>query len=737
MRVTGSNAPAVLLGLWVVVVAASPLAAQDDIETESITEQGTLDPFSAEQRELQAIFDEAEALFRSFEQPDSVPLFDRLIARLESDHAKEPLPSDLLTMLIQSRSHRAEAHFNLGENERAAEDLVRILELDPGWQIDPDMVSPKLVEVVEQLRSDMVGEILVLVEPLDATVTVGGRPIGLAGQATPVLAGTQLVVIARPGHTPIEEEVEIRAGRRATVEQTLERVSTVVRVRLKPAGATVLVDGEPAQIAERTSIEEAEPEEELAIEGLLPGRHVFEFRLAEYRPYRYGFEAAEIDDYRLPPIALELMRGEVRLADLPELATVSVDGQPSTPARPGDGTASLTLAPGDYLLEVHRPGVGGFQQQVSLGDQEILDVNVRLRPMIAFLGVLGSDRLAASRLATRLQGHLGSMPDWLWSDQSIDAPAVLDSAALTAAEMRRIRGLASRRAAPDWRAVQKSFDDRFGASLYLLAVLTDDLYATSAHVWLWSPAPWPATPTTRTLSLESGDQAFEPLVTAFGAPAVPAYVRLGARFVDAEGPVASSVIQGGPALAAGLAPGDRVREISGQPVSTVRELTDGARRLVGQEALLRTGSETVSTDVRLTVEELPGVISLADATVIDQVVAARLALALLDTRSEIPRWLLQLNQAAIYLRAMSYRAAVPLLRTIQAPEGAGLSRAMVDYWLASTLLSLDTRGYADAARAALERALAAEGARLYHADGPLLAPRARARLGALDRLLGR
>ena len=100
------------------------------------------------------------------------------------------------------------------------------------------------------------------------------------------------------------------------------------------------------------------------------------------------------------------------------------------------------------------------------------------------------------------------------------------------------------------------------------------------------------------------------------------------------------------------------------------------------------------------------------------------------------RWLLQLNQAAVYLRAMAYQAAIPLLRTIEAPGGAGLSRAMVDYWLGSTLLALDARTYADAARAALDRALAQEGARLYHADGPLLAPRVRARLAALDRDLG-
>jgi len=168
---------ALLLLIWAATTLPAPAGAQNEIETESITEQGTVDPFTVDDTELQPIFDEAERLFRSFDQPDSVALFDRLIARLDSARSRQPLPPELRTMLILSRAHRAEAHFNLGENERAAEDLRRILQIEPGWEIDPDMVSPKLVEVVEELRRGMVGELLVLVEPIDATVTFGGEPI--------------------------------------------------------------------------------------------------------------------------------------------------------------------------------------------------------------------------------------------------------------------------------------------------------------------------------------------------------------------------------------------------------------------------------------------------------------------------------------------------------------------------------------------------------------------------------
>ncbi len=716
--------------------ALAPAAAQDDIETESITEQGTLDPFSAATRDLRTIFEAAEQLFGSAQQPDSVALFDRLITRLETDHAREPLPADLLEMLIASRSHRAEAHFNLGDSDKAGEDLERILQLQPGWRLDPDLVSPKLVQLAERLRREMVGELLVVVEPMDATLTLDGRPIAALGQPAAVLAGSRRLAIARPGYAGLEEEVEIRAGRTTTVEQTLERLSTVARVRVQPAGATVLVDGEPADVAERTPLEGAGAEEDLAIDGLSPGTHVIELRLAEHRPYRFAFEAHVIDDYRMPPVALDRMQGEIHLTNLPAGASVTFDGAATRSAGEGGDPASFALAPGDYLVEVRQPGVGGFRERVALGDQEIVEVAVRLRPTIAFLGVLGSDRLAATRLADRLAARLDLLTDWLWSDQSIDAPAVLDGAGLSAPELRRIAALANRRAAPDWSAIQQSFDRRFGASLYLLAVLGDDLYATSADLWLWSPAPWPAAPGVRTVSIQGGDEELERLMVAFDTPPAPAHLRLGARFIESDGLAVSAVIAGGAAAAAGLTPGDRVVAVDGQAVSTLRQLQDRLRPLAGSSAVLRIGGPAAPREVRLTIDSAPGVVTLSDAAVADQVVAARLALELLRADSPIPHWLLELNRAALFLRALDYEAAVPLLRTIEAPAGDGLSAAMVDYWLGTALLTLDPRTYADAARAALERALQQQGARLYHPDGPLLAPRARARLAELARRIG-
>lgn len=739
MRLTNWIAAGAALAVVFLAPALGPTPAYaqaDDIEAESITEQGTLDPIVAQDSDLRPIFEEAERLFQSFEQPDSIPLFDRLIARLHSAHATEPLSEELLDMLIQSRSHRAEANFNLGESDSAARDLRGILELDPGWQVDPNLVSPKFVEMLEDLRSEIIGELLVLVEPIDARVELDGQEVAYVGQPTSVLTGTRTVRILRAGYEPVEETVEISAGKTATLDHILERTSSVARVRVRPAGTEIVVDGEPAQIAERVMLAD-ESGEDVVLEGLTPGEHVIEVRGDEYRPRRMNLETNELDDYRLPPVGLDLKQGEIRLSELPEGATVDVDGERIEIRRSTAGTATLALPPGDHVVEIRKPGVGGFRERIPVGDQEIIDMRVELRPTIAFLGVLGSDRLAASSLAERLGRRLNSLSEWIWNDRSIDAPAVLDRDGLDTAELRRLAGLAGRRSAPDWNRIQNSFDDTFGASIYVLAVLGDDLYATTADLWLWSPAPWPAAPTLRTLSLQD-DAELEHLAAAFDGPLLPSHPTVGARFIDSVSgaPVVSSVTATGPAAAAGLAAGDSVLSIAGQPVASVYELVSRLAEAAPGEAALTVGTATEPRELRFRVERGPGVIDLADSEIIDPVMAARLANELLREQPSAPRWLLQMNQAALYLRAMSYQDAVALLRAIEAPAGAGLSRAMVDYWLGSTLMTVDARLYANAARQALTRAVEQADARLYHADGPLLGPRARARLAQVQRLVG-
>ena len=126
----------------------------------------------------------------------------------------------------------------------------------------------------------------------------------------------------------------------------------------------------------------------------------------------------------------------------------------------------------------------------------------------------------------------------------------------------------------------------------------------------------------------------------------------------------------------------------------------------------------------------PLVASLNDPSALDPALAARLASLEANADAESPAWLVRLNRGVILMRSGEWRRAAEALRGIEAPASAGLGQATVDYLLGITLLEVDRAAYRDTAQGLIGRA--ADGrARLEHNDGPLLAPRARARLETL------
>ena len=72
------------------------------------------------------------------------------------------------------------------------------------------------------------------------------------------------------------------------------------------------------------------------------------------------------------------------------------------------------------------------------------------------------------------------------------------------------------------------------------------------------------------------------------------------------------------------------------------------------------------------------------------------------------------------------------LEHVEAPEGAGLGKATIDYWFGRSLLAEAGSGYRAVAREALARAAEAADARFGDNDGPLVAPRALTRLRQLE-----
>jgi hypothetical protein len=728
--------PVTLAALLVVALAALaplPIAAQDAVQTPQL---------DAELQRLRTDFETAVDVFGSMNQPDSIPEFSRIVTAAERILAQQD-SEEARGLLVASLSYRAQAQFNMGANEQAEADVRAMISADPGADIDRVESSPVFAELFDNLRNDMVGYLEFAVSPLDATVRVDSRAIELGTLSLPVIAGLHAVVVERPGFQPVQREIEVAAGASALIDDALVRLSAVVNVVTRPPGAEVAVDGVAMGPTSGTAPADFTPTGEAAlyprsdfsaarvIQNLQPGTYTFSVSLEGYRTRSFELDVPDLGDY-WAPVVLEETRGTVVLDGLPDGAAVTVDGAVVTPQRGGDaggGSPQLELPPGAHSIEISQGTVGVFSARVNVVDQQTEALPVRLRPGLAFLGVLGGDERGVRDLTDLLTGTLGAIDGWTMLDRTAAAPTFAGLGLQPA----QLRAAATQPASmPDWRTVQSTFDRDAPGSVYLLAVLNDDVLATQADLWIWPAAPGPPQPDRVPVQLDDSTEVAK-LAGAFQTSTFLTRTWLGALLVDVgDAVIVIAVSPGGPAEVGGLRPGDRVVSIADANVtvaSSARALVESASPGAAVAVQVQRGAATEVVEV--TLQASPQVISPSDPELVYSVISASLAAGASDQSSSAEPWVMRLNQAAVLIHAGAWEDAVRTLRSIEdAPAGAGLGQATVDYLLGIALTALGP-SYRDAAVQAFERAAAEPQARLFHNDGPYVAPRAAARLAAL------
>jgi hypothetical protein len=689
---------------------------------------------NAELEQLRRDFDVARETFGSLlNQPDSIPMFARLITALERRLGASGAAADR-ELLVECLTYRSQALFNNGAEEQAAADIRELLRLDPAVEMDRVQLSPRYLDLFDNVYDATIGFLELAVSPADVQVRLDGALLADGLFRYPVVAGGHALSLERPGFQPVQEEIEVAAGEPLLVEHSLVRLSAVVRVFTRPPGAAVAVDGRalgntagqaPADFVpppEAALYPRAEFSDELVVEGLQPGTHAVEVALTGYRTRLYDVQVADVADYRAT-IVLERAAGTVVLEGLEAEAEVMVDGVEATPQFPeGQGSPRLELEPGEHRIEISSGG-GVFTAEVEVADQQTRVVPVQLRPGLALLGVLGGDERGARELSALLRSTLATVEDWTVLDRAWAEP-LFDDVGLSSEALR-----AAAAGGPDWRTVQAAFDREAPGSVYLLAVLDNDLVATGADLWIWPAAPGPPQPDRVRVRLDSTADVVA-LAGGFKAATLLEGPWLGGLLADVGGGVTViDVTAGGPAEAAGIEVGDRVVSIAGELTeraavarSAVRAATAGAVLAVQVQ---RNGATQI---LEVELGATPKVISPADPELLYSVISATLAA---DAPGNGDAWIVELNRAAVLLHAAAWEDAVRTLRAIDgAPSGAGLGQAAVDYWLGIALTALGP-AYREQAAAAFRRAAADPDARLFDNDGPWVAPRAAARLAAL------
>ncbi|RMH15262.1 MAG: PDZ domain-containing protein [Acidobacteria bacterium] len=731
-----------LAALAVLLLAALPLAAQiveedladPEMTAEELPPPAPLDPALVE------LFDEAEDVFNSPAQADSLPLLGRVIEGLQAVLAAGNPPPEARRLLALSLSYRAQAELNLGADDKVRADLEELLRVQPSFDFDRQLVSPRLVEQLDALRERMVGYVsLTAIDPPDLELRVDGRRVDALAGPIAVLAGQRRLSARRPGYAPQSLEVEVEAASTTSVEVVLERTSAVLRLQTRPPGALVVIDGVGRGVTGGTAPEGSLPPSAAAVypreefsdvfvlEGLPLGRHQLEIRLEGYRPHPAVLHIEQLIDYEIPPIVLQRQQGTLVLRDLPAGATVRLDGRPATiDERRGDD-ARLILAPGDYRLLIEQGPSKMLTRRFSIADRQTVEIDVRLQPGLALLGVLGGDREAGQRLAQALAATLGRTGKWTVIDHAAAAAPLLAGSGADAAALRQGAG------GIDWPALQRRLDDALPGLVYVLGVLSSDLLATHADLLIWPAAPGPPRPDRLHLALDDRSE-LERLEAAFNRSLRLHRPWLGAQLIDSLAsthPVVVAVTAGGPAATAGLRVGDRVTAVAQVPVDSVAALDERiAAAEVGEAVTLTVRSAAGERTVRVSLGDSPLILAPEGGERLWSVTFADLML-LEERAGDDELWIVRLNRAQAFLETRAWVAAARELRAVRVPhDGGGVGRGTVEYQLGIALAHAGEQ-YRDTARSHLERAAGDDGARLYHNDGPWIAPRAQAWLIAL------
>lgn len=717
------------LGTFVLFLGASSGHAQQ-VEEENLPEVDIWE-------EIIPTYVEAEKVFNSRNQPDSLALFDEFLRQVEVARALEEPPAEIHQLVANSYFYRAQVAFNIGDTEVVQADLERLLQIEPGFAMDRTLVSSKFADLFDEIKARTVGSVLFAVSPPDARISAGPWEANADGMLL-LPIGTHSVTIERPGYSSVAMQVEAKASEVPTLEVELERTDAVLTILTEMEDVEIFVDGESRGFTSTPQPGEPGREALLVLDGLQPGAYELAAGKEGYREYLARARIEDLRDYVVGPITLEPTAGVVVLSSFPAGTVVRANGELVSPDFDAGPEPRVTLSPGDYRLALSHPDLGLFETMVTVRDQETTEVRVRLRPPLILLGVLGGDETSAQRMQGLLEDGLGDLASWALIDRSGAASRVLEAADTGVETLRMYAQTGSRESIP-WARIQEEADARAKGALYLLAVLSDDLLAERAHIFVLPEAPLPSRPDVLDIALE--EQDVERLAGLLDSSVFEERPAVGAVLVDtpvAEGPLVVHVSEKGAATTAGLTPGDRITAVEGEPVASVNDFHAALESRA--ESHGRTGSalalQVVSAqgerrEVPFGFTTSPVLLRPRDAEVLYSAAASKLAAEVRDTDSIVPAWVVKLDLATVYLHGGDLEAAIRTLREVSAPEGDRLGEGQVSYLLG---VALNAAGgeYVQTAKGFLEEAAQKLDARLYHSDGPFIAPRARARLRVLN-----
>lgn len=356
------------------------------------------------------------ALFHSSRQEESVPGFSDILDTIRLHTPAEELSGAERRLMITCYEHRARALFNQGHSTEAGHDLRSLLSLEPGFQLDPNLVSPKIIQLFQSVRDDLIGSVSVTAIPPSSPLVIDGVERGLTdGEPIFLFAGHHRIEVRRPGFEPHLELIDLPAGQHRELGPVeLLRTMATCKFITTPAGVSVFIDGDLAGVTgDRPSAEARQAAREagcnpldisdfLLVPDITPGTHRVEFRRPCRVPITRELNFGQPIDYVDTVRRLAPSVGTIAVHAVPPESTIYLDGN-----EVGSGDQLLErICSGEHRIDAAFRG-GRFSTTVMVNNGKRVAVTTVLRPTLAFVGVfprLGLGGGASEDLALVQQG---------------------------------------------------------------------------------------------------------------------------------------------------------------------------------------------------------------------------------------------------------------------------------------------------------------------------------------------
>ena len=675
---------------------------------------------------------QARTLFDALDYEQAIPMLDRAIMLLEPAALRDPAARG---SLVSAYEMRARARFGTGNRDGAISDFRAVLALNPSFTLG-EAVSPRVVALLDEVKSTTVGIIELQTTPGDVSVQVDGVPVRSSGGKVSLATGAHSLKITRPGYKSAEQPVIITAGQVVPLQLTLERVSTVLTVVSSPPDVEGFVNGVsrgktgsgpvpaslagvPAQLGVPASL----VSQPLVIGDIPAGTLQVELRRPCYATENRQLPVEGMSDLMLDPVKLAPAMGALEVDSEPAGATVWIDGEQK-------GLAPITMesaCAGTHTVEF-RGASGRAVERVVLEAGGKVSVKGRVRPAFALMSAPVTGSTPDPRLAVE-RAFASSTNVVLYAPPSDAMKAAVDKEPVNDEWFGLVLGQDPSGSAAERRSRTDNLTTAF-ASQGIAWVKPTRPGSTEMQIAL--AVPGALQPDVLTVVLDQSESV-QTAISRLDTPLVLSKPSLGLAVVDVldvKGVVIVETEAGQPGAQAGLKAGEIIESVDGTSVTHAADLDARlASHQPGEKVTLTVhaaGANGASRQVPVTLTRAAALLAGTDRFMPSNAVVAVLRSRLAGATEPEDQAVVQLNLGAALLRAGDAQGARSALEKASLPPGPGVSKGTVEYLLAEAAEAAGDRG---AAALAYQAAAQAEGR--LSADGPLvksLATRALERL---------